>query len=440
MLHTSYSYGPGAITFFRRTGLVTALVALCFASGVRAEKPVQRSVRAGDAADGAIGPDIVMSGISDEESYGSEDGVSALMFGQINCNRSDEWVAYFSTTNEHPIMTQNFCRLSQGRFEQLGESWVYHEFYATDSNYCGQCSDTDRSVPGTWLAVGCSTYNPGLILGNWSWLSPRWEANAATGEHPGFPEIDPDEWAKLPRTARRLKVRNDDISPALNPDALYFVEGQVLAADDAAAGNNDNNVTYHPVVFHATDNPGYFRAELVDLTIAEQPAIRAWQDHDPSSSKRMSTSRATVGSFSRPTRRRWTRASGTTSTRSRTSTRTAAFNQWPSRFGRGRTSRTSGFTASSTTVRSRMTRRTGRWMSRAVRSHGRPWLAPTTRTPMRSAGVLCTTSASMPAPARDAPLSVSSSRAGRTECRRKPRRRSARMCSDPIVSELNAQV
>lgn len=282
MLHTTHSYGRGTIRFLLRTGIVAALVAFCFASGVRAEKPVQRSVREHDAADGAIGPDIVMSGISDEENYGSVDGVSAFMFGQINCNRGDEWVAYFNTTNEHPIMTQNLYRLSQGRFEQLGESWVYHEFYATDSNYCGHCSDTDNSVPGTRLAVGCSTYNPGLILGIWAYVSPRSEVNAATGEHPGFPMIDSDEWANLPRTARRLKVRNDDIDPALNTDALYFVEGQVLAADDAAAGNNDNNVSYKPVVFSSTEDPEVFFAHLVDSTIAEQPAIRAWQDHDPS--------------------------------------------------------------------------------------------------------------------------------------------------------------
>ena len=50
-----------------------------------------------------------------------------------------------------------------------------------------------------------------------------------------------------PVTYKRLQVANGDLDPSLNPDARYFVEGQYVAPDDAAAGNGLNNASHREV-------------------------------------------------------------------------------------------------------------------------------------------------------------------------------------------------
>ena len=52
---------------------------------------------------------------------------------------------------------------------------------------------------------------------------------------------------------RRLQVHDADIDPDLNAGAaLYFVEGEYITDDDAAAGNDNNNASYRTV--NVTEN------------------------------------------------------------------------------------------------------------------------------------------------------------------------------------------
>jgi hypothetical protein len=75
----------------------------------------------------------------------------------------------------------------------------------------------------------------------------------------------------------RLQVPTDDIDPAQNAGALYFAEGQYVAADDAAAGNALNNASYRRVTIPGIEaDPVFF-----GLTRQRDPAIRAWPDHVP---------------------------------------------------------------------------------------------------------------------------------------------------------------
>jgi hypothetical protein len=77
---------------------------------------------------------------------------------------------------------------------------------------------------------------------------------------------------------RRLQVPTTDVTPALNPGALYFAEGRYTASDDAAANNGLNNASYRQILVpSATATP-----VLTASTHPMQPAIQAWKDQDAS--------------------------------------------------------------------------------------------------------------------------------------------------------------
>jgi hypothetical protein len=76
-------------------------------------------------------------------------------------------------------------------------------------------------------------------------------------------------------------VHDADLDPGLNPGALYFAEAQIIAADDATAGNGSNNVSYR-LVDVEEGPPGVFELTLTGTTTQRQPAINAWQIADPS--------------------------------------------------------------------------------------------------------------------------------------------------------------
>lgn len=254
----------------------------------------------GSVAGTSLGPDVTVWAISGTERYGCsgdysipgdpqsgyvcipdpETGeyISAFAIGTISCNVGDENLVWFANTTQHPVIAQNMYRLKSNRFEQIGMSWVKHGFYATDSNYCGQCSDMDQSVPGTYLAVGCSDLYTAGLNGNRAYLGPRSQINAHLGTNQGAPL--PSNPAN--RAERRLQVENSYLYPQSNADAEYFVEGQYIMPDDAAANNDNNNVTYKdisviqlgPEEFAITDGGGF--------SVTEQPAIRAWAAADAS--------------------------------------------------------------------------------------------------------------------------------------------------------------
>jgi hypothetical protein len=162
-------------------------------------------------------------------------------------------------------------RLKGGRFEQIGMSWLKHGFASTNSPGCGNCIQPPDG--GAQLGISCTdAYGSGLN-GSQSLLGPRSEVNAATGEFT-YPfgggaitnELD-----------RRLQVRRDDVDPAQNPGALYFVDTHYVTQDDAQWNNGLNNLSYRRLATPAaTGAPG-----LTGPTLWQVPGIRAWADTDP---------------------------------------------------------------------------------------------------------------------------------------------------------------
>ncbi|NIQ29785.1 MAG: hypothetical protein GTN89_05300, partial [Acidobacteria bacterium] len=69
-------------------------------------------------------------------------------------------------------------------------------------------------------------------------------------------------------------MHRDDLDPGLNPGARYFVEGQYVAADDAAAQRDNNNNSYREI----TIDPVTFDAAVIGTTVRQTPGISIWGD------------------------------------------------------------------------------------------------------------------------------------------------------------------
>jgi hypothetical protein len=103
----------------------------------------------------------------------------------------------------------------------------------------------------------------------------RSEVNASTGQFP-FPYT---EQSPGDSTEQRIRVAVSDVDPTLNPGALYWLEGQYVAADDAAAENGLNNASYRQTFVTAGTFSLSFNSGIP--TVRQQPAIFAWKAQDP---------------------------------------------------------------------------------------------------------------------------------------------------------------
>jgi len=257
----------------------------------------------GSIAGTSLGPDVTVWALSGTQNYGCsgefvpnpdpdppdeiyvcvpdpETGefISGFAIGTISCNVGDENLVWFANTDQHPVIAQNMYRLKSNRFEQIGMAWVKHGFFATDSNHCDTCSDVDHSIPGTYLAVGCSDLYSAGLNGNWAYLGPRSEINAHAGTNLGPPNTgqpSPD------RAERRLQVENKYLYPEVNAGSRYFVEGHYVTPDDAAAENDNNNIAYKEVSVIQLDVEEFAISDGGPPSVTEQPAIRGWAATDP---------------------------------------------------------------------------------------------------------------------------------------------------------------
>jgi hypothetical protein len=238
------------------------------------------------------GPDVIVGDLPNVSTYGSVNGIHAYAVGTTSCNMGNQTLNWIASTNQHPVIGQNLYRYKivngASRMEHIGQSWLKHGFTALAGNVCCPCTNPGT---GSLLGVGCSDpYSSGLN-GQQSLLGPRSHVNAATGCYP-YPFTNPSQSACgggnnyiVPPAAaatigRRLQVVASELNPALNPGALYFVEGQYVAPDDTAAGNDNNNASYRRVNVGAA--PSFVITVPVAFTTQRQKsAINAWQDTDP---------------------------------------------------------------------------------------------------------------------------------------------------------------
>jgi hypothetical protein len=193
-------------------------------------------VTVGDLPDISNGAPMVVNGIS----------YDSLGLGTICCNKGNQTLNWKNsgTDSRHPVIGQNLFRLQNGRFEQIGQGWLKHAFHSLQGSLCESylgfaCARTTTGNPpvaiGSELPRGCSdTYSS--ALSNTTGLGPKWQVDASTGLF-AFPFAGD-------AAARGVRVRPSEIGGA---GSRYFTEAQYVSADDAAAGNKNNNASWREV-------------------------------------------------------------------------------------------------------------------------------------------------------------------------------------------------
>ena len=128
----------------------------------------------------AAGPDVIVGDLTGPSKWGTLGGVTSYSIGTTSCNIGNQILNWFDNSTLHPVIGQNIYRLENGRFEQIGMSWLKHGFCALQGTLCGPCSPVGGGCE-TRLGIGCSDpYGSGLN-GNQGGLGPRSEVNASTG-------------------------------------------------------------------------------------------------------------------------------------------------------------------------------------------------------------------------------------------------------------------
>jgi hypothetical protein len=223
----------------------------------------------------SVGPDVIVGDLYDVASYGGFGGVQAYSVGTYSCNIGTVPLSWVASNNQHPVIGQNMYRYFPGnaaqgqfgRFENIGISWLKHGFLALTDSLCDTCQPPGT---GALLGVGCADpYSAGLN-GSTGGLGPRFEVNPFTGAYP-YPHSSATGNATL---AGRINVAQTDLDATMWPGSSYFVEGQYVTPDDAAANNHFNNASWRPATMTS------FNLGLTGSTHREEPAIFAWKAQD----------------------------------------------------------------------------------------------------------------------------------------------------------------
>ncbi len=261
-----------------------------------------------------VGPDVTIIDLRDVDNYGASPfgspspcppgygsgdcrgysiGTDSCNIGTVPVDWCDQTFSCRTTTDEfhpiapassddHSVIAQNLYRLKNGRFEQIGASFLKHGFVSTNSpdpacvwNDGGKPNSNCISPPagGDQLGLGCTDfYSAGLNGGRP--LGRRSEVQVAGGDHP------PSEGGGETNDSydQRIVVAESDLDPAQNVGALYWVEGQYVVRDDARAGNGLNNASHRSATVGGLPR---LDLTLTGTTVREQPAIFAWQSIDP---------------------------------------------------------------------------------------------------------------------------------------------------------------
>jgi hypothetical protein len=228
------------------------------------------------------GPDVIAGDLSSLQQFGSNGTDVGLAMGTDTCNSGDQELNFFAMPNtDHPVLAQNLYRMSGGtanneRFEQIGQSWGAHGFFALQSNGCGfGCTPASD---GTHLGAGCSTADTASInsgplnLGSRAWLNPFTGLFPSTAnDHAGHTHTG---------TSHRILVNGSDLDTTMNPGATYYAEAQYVTPHEYAwcqaqpgQCNMYNNASYRQFSVAGTTS---FTFSPIGSTVRMTPAINAW--------------------------------------------------------------------------------------------------------------------------------------------------------------------
>jgi hypothetical protein len=304
---------------FLRPALAAALL-LSAAWGLGAlENPVKQALDPADAPPSTaqlgvtVGPDVTIKDLSGVNNYtstggspcppgygnGAENcrgysvGTNSCNIGSVPVDWCDQTFSCRTTTDafhplapatvsDHSVIGQNLYRLKDGRFTQIGASFLKHGFVSTNSNDSG-CEWNDGGVPNTscvqpqaggdQLGLGCTDFYSATLNGGRP-MGRRSDVHVAGADHPENPAGGETNDAY----DQRIVVAQSDLDPAQNAGALYWIEGHYVVRDDARAGNGLNNASHRQVTVGSLPA---LHLSLTGPTIRELPAIFAWQSLDP---------------------------------------------------------------------------------------------------------------------------------------------------------------
>jgi hypothetical protein len=208
-------------------------------------------------------------------------GISGVSMATTSCNVGDvdvEWYAPMET--DHPSIAMCLYREMDGKFEQVGVSYMKHGFFALSNDQCTPCINHSD---GTFLGVGCSdTYSSGNNADR-TWLGPRGEWNPFTGiwdcvgshfsggqddcirRHGGSGHNAVDH---------RVQIKDADLD---NSGATYYYEAYyVVRADDDKFNNWGSRVC--TMTWDSSPGEWDFSTPASNNDLREGPAVLRWGD------------------------------------------------------------------------------------------------------------------------------------------------------------------
>jgi hypothetical protein len=230
------------------------------------------------------GPDVIVGDLPDVEQLGSAGTQVGVAVATTSCNNGDQPVDWFQLPDtDHPVVPQNLYRMSGGtdnteRFEQIGQSWLKHTFFALEDDACSFGCNTSGCATGSHLCPGCSDpYSAGLN-GDQDQIGSRAWVNPFTGDFPT--NANDHSGHNHDGVSHRVRVEVDDLNQTLNQGATYFAEAQYVAPSEytwcqahPTECNMSNNASYREYSVSGTSN---FSFSPVGNTVRMLAAIWAW--------------------------------------------------------------------------------------------------------------------------------------------------------------------
>lgn len=254
------------------------------------------------------GPDVIVGRLYDIQNYGAVGSgasqVYAYAVGTYSCNLAPAspgvfktWLSGYGSVQDNalmwvdpadssdpvarktaPVISQNLYKLSNGRFSQIGQSWLKHGFCALQGTICSSCTGGGNC---NYLYPGCSDPYSGSLNGTQSGLGPKHEVNAATGNYLA-PWVNNGVGAGA--AFKRLQAKTSELTDAT---ATFYVSSLYMQPEDRGGvggygtAASYNSQSWAPVTINQSTFNMTFVGSEATATQRGEPAIQAWQDTDP---------------------------------------------------------------------------------------------------------------------------------------------------------------